>query len=251
MGLFNHKQQPKGDSLAAEDDASQEPFFDEYYREELRNHGRWYFEKLITENGGLFKQDLETTISQVKSELDEHVTTRVDETVGEIDQYLKAHVTRKLDEQFARYSDAVRVAQATALADVTESTRKLQEQHQQMTEALRKSVEEQTSILHGAFDENKADIIAMKDAQTTALHALQQSAAEVETQYKTLSTTLQETVASQKEMLINAFTEHMSEVVEHYVLESLGEQFDLKSQLPSIMKQMEANKQAMVDDLAL
>ena len=47
MGLFHHKQSKK-DSGA--DDENQDQFFDEYFREELRNRGRWYFEKVITEN---------------------------------------------------------------------------------------------------------------------------------------------------------------------------------------------------------
>lgn len=235
----------------ASDGTNQDQFFDEYFREELRNRGRWYFEKVITENGDLFKQDLEATIGAVKQELDEHVTGQVDETIGQIDQYLKAHVTRKLDEQFANYNDALKAAQDAALASVTESTAKLQQQHKALADALERSVTEQSSLLHNAFDENKAEIAAMKDAQEHALEALKHSAAEVDAQYKQLSATLQEQVAAQQEMLVGAFESNMAAVVEHYVLGALGDQFDLKSQLPQIIKQMEANKAAMVDDLKL
>ncbi len=57
MGLFKHTQDPKNqssDELLNEE----EHFFDEYFREELRNHGRWYFEKVINENGELFKREI-------------------------------------------------------------------------------------------------------------------------------------------------------------------------------------------------
>lgn len=248
MGLFHHKQSKK-DSGA--DDESQDQFFDEYFREELRNRGRWYFEKVITENGDLFKQDLDATITEVKAELDEHVTKQVDATIGQIDQYLKAHVTRKLDEQFANYNDALKAAQDAALASVTESTAKLQEQHKQLAAALERSAAEQSALLHSAFDDNRAEIAAMKDAQGQALVALQHSAAEVQAQYQQISTTLQQQVAQQQQMLVGAFENNMAAVVEHYVLGALGEQFDLKAQLPSIIKQMEANKAAMVEDLKL
>lgn len=252
MGLFHHKQQQTSDSSNSDDDAAtQDQFFDEYFREELRNHGRWYFEKVITENGDLFKQDLESTITQVKTELDEHVTTQVDATVKQIDEYLKAHVMRRLDEQFVQYNEALKAAQDSALASVTASTKQLQEQHKELAEALQKSVAEQSSLLHGAFDESKSEIAAMKDAQSHALETLKQSAAEVQAQYQELSTTLTQQVASQREMILNAFESQMAEVVEHYVLSALGDQFDLKAQLPSIIKQMEENKQAMVDDLKL
>lgn len=252
MGLFNHKQPSKNDPSTTDDAATgQDQFFDEYFREELRNRGRWYFEKVITENGDLFKQDLDATITNVKTELDEHVTGQVDETVKQIDEYLKAHVTRKLDEQFVQYNEALRLAQDAALASVTASTKQLQQQHQQLAEALQKSVVEQSSLLHSAFDENKAEITAMKDTQAHALEALKHSAAEVEEQYKQLATTLQEQVEKQKDMLVGAFESNMSAIVERYVLGALGEQFDMKAQLPGIIKQMEANKQAMVDDLKL
>ena len=249
MGLFHHKQQPKKDTGAG--DENQDQFFDEYFREELRNRGRWYFEKVITENGDLFKQDLDATISEVKAELDEHVTKQVDETIGQIDQYLKAHVTRKLDEQFANYNDALKAAQDAALASVTESTKKLQEQHKALADSLEHSVTEQSSLLHGTFEQNKADIATMKDAQIHALEALKQSAAEVDAQYRQLSTTVQQQVLAQQQMLVSAFESNMAAVVEHYVLGALGDQFDLKAQLPSIIKQMEANKAAMVEDLKL
>lgn len=259
MGLFHHKQQqddpaPQTDApatTAADATAAQDQFFDEYFREELRNHGRWYFEKVLTENGDLFKQDLDATISQVKTELDQHVTTQVDATVKELDEYLKATLTRRLEEQFAQYNQALKATQDIALANVTASTSQLQEQHRQLVESLQKSVVEQTSLLHTAFDENKAEITAMKDAQAHALESLKLSAAEVQAQYQQLSVTLTQQVGAQREMIIKAFENQMAQVVEHYVLGALGEQFDLKAQLPSIIKQMEANKQAMTDDLRL
>ena len=249
MGLFHHKQSK--DDPVANDGTNQDQFFDEYFREELRNRGRWYFEKVITENGDLFKQDLDATIANVKQELDEHVMKQVDETIGQIDQYLKAHVTRKLDEQFANYNDALKVAQEAALASVTENTAKLQQQHKALADALQHSVAEQNALLHGAFDDSKAEVAAMKDAQTNAIEALRRSTAEMDEQYKQLSTTLQERVTAQQTMMLNAFENNMAAVVEHYVLGALGEQFDLKAQLPSIIKQLQANKDDMVSDLKL
>ncbi len=249
MGLFQHKQHK--DDPAPADGTNQDQFFDEYFREELRNRGRWYFEKVITENGDLFKQDLDATIANVKQELDEHVTKQVDETIGQIDQYLKAHVTRRLDEQFANYNDALKTAQEAAMASVTENTAKLQQQHKALADALEHSVTEQSALLHGAFDDSKAEVAAMKDTQTQAIEALRRSTAEMDEQYKQLSTTLQERVNAQQTMMLDAFENNMAAVVEHYVLGALGEQFDLKAQLPSIIKQLQTNKDAMVGDLKL
>ena len=43
----------------------------------------------------------------------------------------------------------------------------------------------------------------------------------------------------------------MAQVVEHYLLGALGDQYDVKAQLPSIIKQLEDNKQVIVDDMKL
>lgn len=43
----------------------------------------------------------------------------------------------------------------------------------------------------------------------------------------------------------------MARIVENYLVAAIGEQYNLKSQLPSIIKQLEENKQAIVDDIKL
>jgi hypothetical protein len=55
----------------------------------------------------------------------------------------------------------------------------------------------------------------------------------------------------QEEALINGFESNMARIIEQYLLGALGDQYDLKAQLPSIIGQMEANKQAIVDDMKL
>lgn len=251
MGLFQHKQQGAKKSSNEDIIAAEEHFFDEYFREELRNHGRWYFEKVINENGELFKRDLEETIKQVNIELKEHVTEQLDAAIAQVNTELKDHTTKQLEAQFTEYSKSLKEAQDDALKTVVESSKKLQQQHDQLRVALEKNVTDQQDILHAAFDENKAQIVAMKDAQDAALKWLNQSAQALHDQYQQISTTLQKGVTEQQDMLVGAFENHMTEIVEHYLLGALGDQYDLKAQLPSIIKQMEANKQAIVDDMKL
>ena len=52
-------------------------------------------------------------------------------------------------------------------------------------------------------------------------------------------------------MMVDSFQDNMAQIVEHYLLGALGDQFDIKSQLPSIIKQLEENKQAIADDMKL
>ncbi len=250
MGLFQHKQDPKkssSDELLSEE----EHFFDEYFREELRNHGRWYFEKVINENGELFKRDLEQTIAAVNSELKEHITKQLDGAINQVNQELKEHTTQQLQQQFDEYSKSLKEAQEQALGSMTESANTLKVQHDELRTALQKNVHDQQDLLHNAFEDNKSQIASMKEAQDAALKWLNQSAQALNDQYQNISTTLQKNVASQQEMLVNGFQSNMAAIVEHYLLGALGDQYDLKAQLPAIIKQMEENKDAIADDMKL
>lgn len=250
MGLFQHKQDPKQqatDQLFSEE----ERFFDDYFREELRNHGRWYFEKVINENGELFKRDLQETIAQVNVDLKEHVTKQLDAAIKQVNTELKEHATKQLETQFAEYSKSLQEAQQVALKTMTDSAKTLKEQHDHLRTALQKNVNDQQDLLHTAFDENKAQITAMKDAQESALKWLNQSAQSLHDQYQQMDKLLQKGIKDQEEMLVSSFQGNMAQIIEHYLLGALGDQYDMKAQLPAIIKQMEQNKQAIVDDINL
>jgi 2-oxo-4-hydroxy-4-carboxy--5-ureidoimidazoline (OHCU) decarboxylase len=92
---------------------------------------------------------------------------------------------------------------------------------------------------------------AMKDAQELALATLQRTAQEVEAQRVALADALKKDVAEREEALVRVYEENMAKVVEHYVLQALGEQFNLRDQLPYIIAQMEANKQNIIEDMRL
>lgn len=250
MGLFQHKQDPKktsSDELLSEE----EHFFDEYFREELRNHGRWYFEKVINENGELFKRDLEQTISAVNAELKDHITKQLDGAITKVNEELKDHTAKQIQDQFDEYTKSLKEAQEKALATMTESAESLKKQHDALRTALQKNVTDQQDLLHNAFEDNKAQITSMKEAQDSALKWLNQSAQQLHDQYQTLTTTLQKTVADQENMLVDAFQNNMAAIVEQYLLGALGDQYDVKAQLPAIIQQMEQNKQAIVEDMKL
>lgn len=152
--------------------------FNEKFREELRNHGRLYFEKVINENAMFLKQDLDLTISQ-------------------INEYLKKEIGGKLEEEFAAYTKAMRDAQQLAQDSLRKSANAVEEHRAVMTEALKKDVAEKEAVLVKNYEEN------------------------------------------------------MAAIVEHYVLQALNDQFDLKSQLPHIIQQMEANKEDIINDMRL
>ncbi len=92
---------------------------------------------------------------------------------------------------------------------------------------------------------------AMQEAQELALGSLQKTAKEVEEQRVALAAALKKDVAEREVALLKVYEDNMAQIVEHYVLLSLGDQFDLKSQLPYIIGQMEANKKDIIGDMRL
>ncbi|TAH34814.1 hypothetical protein EYC59_02755 [Candidatus Saccharibacteria bacterium] len=92
---------------------------------------------------------------------------------------------------------------------------------------------------------------AMHDAQELALSSLQKTATDVEQQRLELAEALKKDVERREQALLQAYQENMSKVVEHYLLQALGDEIDLKAQLPFIVRQMEANKQNIMEDMRL
>ena len=92
---------------------------------------------------------------------------------------------------------------------------------------------------------------SMQDLQELARQSLEQAAGQVEEQRAQFTKTLEQDIATRKAAMLKAYAENMSVVVEHYVSRALTDEFDLKAQLPYIIKQMEANKEDIVKDMEL
>jgi hypothetical protein len=152
--------------------------FNDQFREELRNHGRLYFEKIINENAMFLKQDLDITTAQ-------------------LNEYLKKEITRKMTEEFAAYDKA------------------------------------------------------MQDAQQLALSSLQKSVSDVEAQRAAMTEALEKDLKAREDSMMKVYEDNMAKIIEHYVLQTLGDLIDLKSQMPYIISQMEENKQKIMEDMRL
>lgn len=227
MGLFKHKKKWQG----YESPEGLQDYFDEYFLE-LRSRGQLIFEQSVAEQAALFKQDLNKTVDRVNGEL-------------------KEYLTKQLEQQFAELGKTAKEAQDAALSQLDQRVEALKSQHQQLGEDLKKSVDYQAAILNKAFDENTGRLNQMKDAQNAAIETLQSSVKALEEDQKKTREALNKSVADQQAVLIKVFEDHMAQIIEHYLLGALGDQLDLKAQLPGIIKQLQDNKQAIVDDMKL
>lgn len=251
MGLFQHKKLEEPKTPQEEASEAVVNFIDETFKDELRTFGRSYFEKIINDTGALFQQDLNTTIGQVNVQLQDHVTKQLDIAVAQVNVELKERVAKQLENQFAEYNKEMKEAQDLALQSLTENSQQLQAEYNDLRTMLQKNVADQKVTLTNVFEENKVRIAQMKEAQDLALKSLNDSAEALKTQYAEINDTLKNNVANQEAVLVSAFENNMGKIIEHYLLGALGDQYDLKAQLPSIIHQMDENKQAIVDDMKL
>ncbi len=92
---------------------------------------------------------------------------------------------------------------------------------------------------------------AMSEAQELTIAVLQKTADDLQQQRQALSESMKKGMTAHEANMMKNFETNMAQVVEHYVMQSLGEQFDMRAQLPYIMKQMEDHKKEMLEDMLL
>lgn len=254
MGLFQNKKQ------ASADDVNEEllQIFDESYRQELRQYGKDFFEKTISQNAEQFKKDLDGVVAHINIELREQIFTKLDKQIAEYGEAMKDaqylalqslnrsqhalqdrydELSKQLDAQFVEYSTAMKNAQTIALDSLNKNASSMQSKH-----------EELGALLDVQFTQYGDEL---KETQRAALESLGKNAQTMQEQYQDFKNALEQKVTSQESTIIAGFEDNMASVIEHYLANALGDQYDLKSQLPSIIAQMEANKQEIVDDMKL
>lgn len=251
MGLFNNNKQTHKRSSGDGPSQSDRNFISKSIRKELREHAREYLEKALADNVAHFKRDLHATVDEINTELKSHVTKQVDATIDSINVELRKHITKQLDDQLIEYKKAMKGAQDVALQSVIRSAQVVREQHERLSETLQKDIADQQLAFSEAFRENKTKLAKLQDTQAQALESITATAKSLEEQHEKLNQAVQKNIDDQKMVLVKAFDANMAQIIEHYLLEALGDQYGLKSQLPSIIKQMEANKQAIMDDITL
>ena len=116
---------------------------------------------------------------------------------------------------------------------------------------MSQNAEQQAQQLDEVYQQNLERVEATAQTQEKLLQDLSASTEALEQKYQQLSQLVDQSVENQKTMLTAAINDNMARIIEHYLVEALGEQSDLRTQLPSILEQMEQNKQAMVEDMKL
>lgn len=113
----------------------------------------------------------------------------------------------------------------------------------QVNEYLKQEI---TKSLQEAFTRYEESI---QDAKQLALNSIEKTQEAVENQRQVLEEQLQKTVASEKKRLMERFESNMADIINHYVLNAIGNQISLDDQLDYILGELENNKKAIVKDI--
>ncbi len=90
---------------------------------------------------------------------------------------------------------------------------------------------------------------SITDAKNLALQSINKTQDAIEQQRQILSKQVVEQLAKDKSRLIINFEQNMAQVINHYVLEAIGDQIDLNDQLEFILSNLESNKKAIIEDI--
>lgn len=90
---------------------------------------------------------------------------------------------------------------------------------------------------------------SINDAKQIALNSIAKTQEAIEQQRQLLTGELKDQFAQEKLRLVERFEQNMADIVNHYVLEAIGNEIDLNDQLEYILQELERNKQAIVEDV--
>lgn len=90
---------------------------------------------------------------------------------------------------------------------------------------------------------------SITDAKQMALDSISKTQEAIEEQRTMMGQQLMQEIQTEKQRLVKRFEDNMADIVNHYVLTAIGDQIDLNDQLEFILSDIEANKEAIIQDL--
>ena len=100
--------------------------------------------------------------------------------------------------------------------------------------------------LQSEFSKYEESITTAKDL---ALESIEKTQAVIEQQRLVLEKQMTDEAAAEKARLLASFEKNMADIVNHYILEAIGNEIDLTVQLDYIFGYLEENKKAIMEDI--
>ncbi|MBL8121145.1 hypothetical protein JNM87_00135 [Candidatus Saccharibacteria bacterium] len=90
---------------------------------------------------------------------------------------------------------------------------------------------------------------SINDAKQLAVDSIQKTNSAIDEQRQLLGQEVQKQILAEKQQLVERFEQNMTDIVNHYVLAAIGDQIDLNDQLEYILADLEANREAIIQDI--
>lgn len=90
---------------------------------------------------------------------------------------------------------------------------------------------------------------SISNAKDQAIDAIQKTQTVIEEQRSVITDQLQTQAAEEKVRMTARFEKNMGEIINHYIVESIGTEIDLSDQLDYIFLNLEENKAAILEDI--
>lgn len=113
----------------------------------------------------------------------------------------------------------------------------------EVSEHIKQQVED---ILKEEFTDQKQSIANAQAHMTEAFNKVDRAITEYQ---KTMSEQLKAELTAEKNRRLERFTENMAEVVNHHVQQTLGTHMEVGEQVEFILKNLEDNKTAIIEDI--
>ena len=91
---------------------------------------------------------------------------------------------------------------------------------------------------------------SINDAKDMALESIGKTQETIEQQRKAMAEQIAQELKDEKNRLAKRFEENLGEIINHYVLQAIGNQIDLNDQLEYILSDLEENKEAIIKDIS-
>lgn len=90
---------------------------------------------------------------------------------------------------------------------------------------------------------------SINDAKQLAIDSIQKTNSAIEEQRAQLGQQVQAQIVAEKQQMVERFEQNMTDIINHYVLAVIGDQIDLNDQLEYILADLEANREAIIQDI--
>jgi hypothetical protein len=90
---------------------------------------------------------------------------------------------------------------------------------------------------------------SIADAKQIALGSIEKTITTIEQQRQFMEQQMQAQAQANKERMVKQFEKDMAGIINHYIIQAIGSQIDLSDQLEYILAELEANKQAILEDV--